>query len=44
MSEDNRMPALKDTLERVAKFATMLSTDGISLRLLNYDKDDKGEL
>lgn len=37
------MPALKDTLERVATFATILSTDGISLRLLNYDEDEKGE-
>lgn len=36
------MPALKDTLERVATFATILSPDGISLRLLNYNEDEKG--
>lgn len=37
------MSALKDTLERVATFATILSTDGISLRLLNHNEDDKGD-
>jgi hypothetical protein len=37
------MPALKDTLERVATFATILSTDGISIRLLNYNKDGDGD-
>jgi hypothetical protein len=36
------MSALKDTLERVARFATILSPDGISLRLLNYNEGDKG--
>ena len=43
MSQDNRMPALKDTLGRVATLATILNPDGISLRVLNYDKDENGD-
>ena len=37
------MPALKDTLQRVATFATILSTEGISIRFLNYNGDGNGD-
>jgi len=43
MLDDNRMPALQDMLERVAKFATVLNPDGIFLRLLNSTADEKGQ-
>jgi hypothetical protein len=43
MLEDNRMPTLQDMLERVAKFATILNPDGISIRLLNYVGDENGQ-
>ena len=43
MLNDKRMSALKDTLERVAAFATILSTAGIFIRLLNCDKDENGD-
>ena len=32
------IPTLKDTLRRVAKFATILDPKGISLRFLNYNE------
>ncbi|KAE8446549.1 hypothetical protein EG329_011881 [Mollisiaceae sp. DMI_Dod_QoI] len=35
MREEDRIPALKDTLGRVAKFATILSPKGISIRIVN---------
>jgi len=37
------MLALEETLKRVAKFATVLSEDGISIRFLNYDGDNNSE-
>lgn len=32
------VPALKDTLRRVARFTTRLQTDGISIRFLNHNE------
>ncbi|KAN0098672.1 hypothetical protein V8E51_014335 [Hyaloscypha variabilis] len=42
MKEENRTPALKDTLKRVAEFATILSSNGISVRMLNSNRDEDG--
>jgi hypothetical protein len=42
MMDDNRMPALQDTLERVANFATILNPQGISIRFLNHEGDGSG--
>lgn len=42
MHEEDRIPALRDILGRVAMFATILSPDGISVRILNYDEDTGG--
>ena len=39
MKEGWRVPALKDTLIRVATFATFLNPTGISLRFLNHPTD-----
>lgn len=36
-----RVPILKDTLRRVAEFATKLEPAGISLRFLNYPHDEQ---
>lgn len=36
------IPTLKDTLRRVAKFATILDPKGISLRFLNYNEGSSG--
>ena len=38
MSESQRIPALIDTLRRVARFATLLQPKGISVRFLSHDK------
>lgn len=42
MKSENRFDALKDTLRRVARFATILSPQGISVRILNYDDVEQG--
>jgi hypothetical protein len=42
MTHDERIPTLKDTLRRVAEFATILEPGGISVRFLNYDEDFDG--
>jgi hypothetical protein len=42
MNEEDRILALRDTLGRVAKFATILSSSGISIRMLNYKGDGNG--
>ncbi|KAL8703771.1 MAG: hypothetical protein Q9225_008110, partial [Loekoesia sp. 1 TL-2023] len=34
--DEQRIPALKDTLRRVAQFTTILQPDGISVRFLNF--------
>lgn len=39
MATDDRFGVLKDTLQRVVKFATILQPEGISLRFLNYSND-----
>lgn len=39
MNSEDRIPKLKDTLNRVAEIATLLEPSGISIRLLNYDGD-----
>jgi hypothetical protein len=45
MAKDDRLGVLKDTLQRVTKFATILQPKGISLRFLNYSNDgDLNEL
>lgn len=36
--EPQHIPALKDTLQRVAHFATILQPKGISIRFLNHDE------
>ena len=36
--DDQRIPALIDTLQRVAQFATILQPKGISIRFLNHDE------
>lgn len=41
MQQEQRIPALKDTLARVAEIATILDPSGISIRFLNYTKDQK---
>jgi hypothetical protein len=38
MELDDRIEALKDTLKRVLKFATVLSPEGISVRLINDNR------
>jgi hypothetical protein len=42
MHAENRFLDLEDTLRRVATFATILSPDGISVRMLNYGGDERG--
>lgn len=42
MRRGDRIPALKDTLKRVAKIATFLAPSGISLRFLNPRRDHYG--
>jgi len=42
MKSEDRFIALEDTLRRVATFATILSPDGISVRILNYSGDEQG--
>jgi Mg-chelatase subunit ChlD len=42
MQEEDRILALRDTLGRVAKFATILNSSGISIRMLNYNHDENG--
>ncbi len=42
MLDEDRFIILEDTLGRVATFATILSPDGISIRILNYDGDEQG--
>ena len=42
MHFEDRFVALEDTLRRVATFATILSPDGISVRMLNYSGDEQG--
>ena len=42
MFYEDRSQTLEDTLGRVAKFATLLSPDGISIRTLNYTGDEQG--
>jgi Mg-chelatase subunit ChlD len=39
MQTRQRIPVLKDTLRRVARFATYLKPTGISLRFLNHHTD-----
>ncbi|KAH7048437.1 hypothetical protein B0J12DRAFT_741168 [Macrophomina phaseolina] len=36
MTEEDRIPALRDTLDKVANIATRLSDSGISVRVLNH--------
>lgn len=43
MTEGKRIAVLKDTLKRVAYFATLLEPTGISLRSLNYTNDGSGD-
>jgi hypothetical protein len=37
------IPALTDTLRRVAYLATLLQPKGLSLRFINHDEGDQGE-
>jgi len=39
MTQDKRIAALEDTLQRVAKFATKLEPSGMSIRFLNFSQD-----
>lgn len=39
-SDPQHIPALNDTLRRVAHFATILQPKGISIRFLNHDEGD----
>jgi hypothetical protein len=41
MQCEQRIPALKDTLKRVAEIATILEPSGIAVRFLNYNSDRK---
>ncbi|EXJ76253.1 uncharacterized protein A1O5_00761 [Cladophialophora psammophila CBS 110553] len=41
MRQEQRIPALKTTLNRVAEIATMLEETGISIRFLNYNRDSR---
>lgn len=41
--DEQCIPALKDTLSRVARFATILEPKGISVRFLNYNEGISGE-
>jgi hypothetical protein len=43
MTIGNRIEVLKDTLRRIAEFATILTPEGISIRLLNYEQDETGD-
>ncbi len=43
MTTENRIWALKDTLRRVAEFATILTPEGISVRFLNHRDDNNGQ-
>jgi len=40
--DEQCIPTLKDTLSRVAEFATILEPGGISVRFLNYHEDFDG--
>jgi len=40
--DEQCIPTLKDTLRRVAEFATILEPAGISVRFLNYNEDFNG--
>ena len=40
--DEQCIPTLKDTLRRVAEFATILEPTGISVRFLNYNEDFNG--
>jgi hypothetical protein len=40
--DEQCIPTLKDTLSRVAEFATILEPGGISVRFLNHDEDFDG--
>ena len=42
MQEEDRVEALRDTLQRVSRFATLLSPEGISVRILNHYGDHDG--
>jgi hypothetical protein len=39
MNLENRIPALRETLKRVAEFATKLEPSGISIRFINFNRD-----
>jgi hypothetical protein len=39
MNLENRIPALQETLRRVAEFATKLEPSGISIRFINFAQD-----
>ncbi|OAL37057.1 hypothetical protein AYO20_03534 [Fonsecaea nubica] len=39
MKKENRIPALRNTLKRVAEIATLFEDTGISIRFLNYTRD-----
>jgi hypothetical protein len=39
MNQENRIPALQETLRRVAEFATKLQPSGISIRFINFNRD-----
>lgn len=41
--DPQHIPALNDTLRRVAQFATILQPKGISIRFLNHDEGDGRE-
>ncbi len=41
--DEHRIPALNDTLRRVAHFATILQPKGISVRFLNHDEGNAGK-
>lgn len=42
MNSEDRVQALRDTLKRTAKIATLLSDDGIKIRLLDFHTDSNG--
>ena len=42
MTFEDRFLDLEDTLRRVATFATILSPDGISIRMLNHIESEQG--
>lgn len=43
MNFGNCIPALNDTLQQVAHFATILQPKGISVRFLNHDEGNAGK-